>query len=95
MDIKKNSYGYNNAFYVLGATDNQFQKALIFTAIAIFIELIVYFSINHCILTKIKQNHMFGWSQLVRSQKIYLFFVIFGLTHIATDACIGKISIQL
>eukprot|EP01083_Nonionella_stella_P126133 381643_1 len=87
-------YGYNAYFYDLqNISDEQFTKTLVFTAISIGIELIVYVLIEYVMRYKYQMDVMKHWKALIRHRSGYIWYFIFMLQHVNTDVMIAKLQI--
>lgn len=85
-------YGYNQYFYDIQDIEmKQFERALIFTAIGICVELIVYYIIEKLMKYQYQIDVIKHWRVLIQHRPGYIWYFIFMLQHVQTDVMIAKL----
>eukprot|EP01083_Nonionella_stella_P081912 225917_1 len=85
-------YGYNQQFYdIKNIPKEQFDKALVFTALGVVVEFVAYVGIDY-IMKYMYQIHVIKhWNALMRHRRGYIWYFIFILQHVLTDVMIAKL----
>merc|ERR1712013_470041 len=85
-------YGYNAYFYdVHTVSDAQFDKTIAFTAVALGIELVLFFITRQFMLYAYQIDIRRHWNGLIQHRSGYVWFFVFLLQHVQTDVMIAKL----
>lgn len=85
--------GYNQYFYDLrDVSQEQFDKAIVFTAVGVGVELVLFFATEKFMLHASQKIDMRRhWKGLIQNRTGYLWFFVFLLQHVQTDVMIAKL----